>query len=184
MNKEWKDLTVQIPGEPIGQGRPRFTKSGHAYKDKKSAAYENLIALAFDQAYPGWNAVEDPVEVYIRATYPVPVSWPKRKKLLTWLRWSWPKTNTPDIDNIAKAALDGLKGVWKNDSQVVALHARKLYTDYEFTGITIHVVNVSKKDRYDDMTTKELEAELQRQIDEENEEENDEIHTYYREGSG
>ena len=184
----WKDVRVQIPGEPVGQGRPRFTKSGHAYKDKKSASYENLIALAFREKYPDWKAVEDPVRVYIRATYPTVPSWSKRKKLMTWLRWSTPKTTTPDLDNLIKAALDGLSrgDLWKNDSQVVYVDALKIHSDNEFNGLTITVVNYNSTiyDHYDEMTTKELQAEFDRQKAEEEEEaKENEVQEDYSDGS-
>ena len=51
-------------------------------------------------------------------------------------------TVVPDTDNLVKAVLDGLnpkrdgfgritKGAWKDDSQVIEIHARKMYTDGE-----------------------------------------------------
>ena len=51
-------------------------------------------------------------------------------------------TVVPDLDNCIKAVLDGLnpkrdgygritKGAWKDDSQVIEIHAKKIYTDGE-----------------------------------------------------
>ena len=45
-------LVFQVPGEPVGKGRPRFTRQGRAYTPAKTAKYENLVSLAFQQMYP------------------------------------------------------------------------------------------------------------------------------------
>ena len=43
---------------------------------------------------------------------------------------AWP-TSTPDVDNLAKLAMDALTaaGVWKDDAQVVSLVTRKRYVE-------------------------------------------------------
>ena len=44
----------------------------------------------------------------------------------------------PDIDNYVKAILDALNGVaFKDDSQIIALNAKKLYSDKPRTEIEI-----------------------------------------------
>lgn len=53
----------QVPGEPVGKGRPRFTRQGRAYTPAKTAKYENLVSLAFQQMYPNHVPFENAVEM-------------------------------------------------------------------------------------------------------------------------
>ena len=39
-----------IPGEPRGKGRPRFSKSGHAYTPSETVAYEKLVRACWYKA--------------------------------------------------------------------------------------------------------------------------------------
>ena len=43
-------MTFTIEGQPQGKGRPRFTKSGHAFTPQATKDYENLIAESFKAA--------------------------------------------------------------------------------------------------------------------------------------
>lgn len=51
-------------------------------------------------------------------------------------RW---RTNTPDVDKLARGVLDACTaaGVWKDDAQVVALAARKVYPGGHHDALTI-----------------------------------------------
>ena len=40
-------LEFTVDGEPVGKGRPRFTRNGHAYTTEKTADYEQLVKLYF-----------------------------------------------------------------------------------------------------------------------------------------
>lgn len=42
-------LIFEVPGEPRGKGRPRFTKDGHAYTDSETRAYEKKIMAYYRQ---------------------------------------------------------------------------------------------------------------------------------------
>ena len=48
-------LTFEVPGEPRGKGRPRFTKDGHAYTDSETMAYEKKIIAYYKQAFGGFQ---------------------------------------------------------------------------------------------------------------------------------
>ena len=127
MSTYWRRLQFKVPGEPRGKGRPRFTRTGRAYTDEKTAAYENLVRLAFDQKYQTWEPTKNPVKVDIIARCAPPKSWSERKKGRAY-KDEIRKVTKPDCDNITKAVLDGLNGTaWEDDSQVIDIRCRKHY---------------------------------------------------------
>ena len=44
-------MTCCIPGNPLGKGRPRTTKTGHVYTPKGTAEYERAAALLMRQQW-------------------------------------------------------------------------------------------------------------------------------------
>jgi Holliday junction resolvase RusA-like endonuclease len=71
----------------------------------------------------------EPVSVSIAIGLPIPQSWSKKKQALARANALRP-CSRPDIDNYIKAVFDGGNEIiWKDDSQVVSLQARKFYTD-------------------------------------------------------
>ena len=57
----------------------------------------------------------------------IPKSWPKVKRLEAEYGAILP-TSKPDVDNILKAAMDGLEGVvYHADSQVTSVNAKKVF---------------------------------------------------------
>lgn len=129
-----------IPGEPGAKGRPRFTRYGHAYTDKKTVEFENLVRVAFTQHVPGHQPYEGPCRVHIDAYFPIPVSTSKKRKLLMMDGLIRP-TKRPDCDNIAKAVLDALNSVaYNDDKQVIEMVVRKWYSDVPRTIVMIEEV--------------------------------------------
>ena len=112
-----------IPIEPVAKGRPRFTTQGgfsRAYSPKKNVDFENSVkAWAIGQTFfllEKDTPLSVSVDFYI--TRPKSVSVKKRP---------FPTVKS-DLDNYEKALLDALNGiVWKDDSQIVEIRARKLY---------------------------------------------------------
>lgn len=99
--------------------RPRVTvRGGRAmgYTDEKTRADEAAVAAAYKgECYPAPVPVAVRIDVY-RAL-------PKRTPIKVQAQ---PDTVRPDVDNIAKAILDGLNGVaYDDDAQVVDLHIVK-----------------------------------------------------------
>ncbi|RME86623.1 MAG: RusA family crossover junction endodeoxyribonuclease [Planctomycetota bacterium] len=123
-------LSLVIPGTPVGKQRPRSGKWGVFYTPKKTKNYEALIKMtaANKMQEQGLEILDCPVYLIIRAFYPIPESWSKKKKALAESGDILP-TVRPDLDNIEKAVLDGLQGVvFKDDKQVVEVLKRKVYT--------------------------------------------------------
>lgn len=124
-------FTFSIPGEPRGKGRPRFTKNGHAYTDKKTRDYEMLVAQCY-QAQGGKDYGVRPVGISIAAYYHVPTSISKKKQVELLSRHPAKK---PDADNVLKIVMDGLNGIaFKDDCQVCKASVKKLW------GMDGHVV--------------------------------------------
>lgn len=118
---------IIIPGQPAGKGRPRFA-NGRAYTPAKTKAYEKLIADAARQEMQqaDLEKTEMPVKLNILAQFQIPKSWAKWRQEIALLQGYTP--GRPDIDNVAKAALDALNGiVYVDDAQVYDLQVKKIY---------------------------------------------------------
>jgi Holliday junction resolvase RusA-like endonuclease len=125
-------VEIDIPGEPVAQGRPRFstvtTRSGQtftsAYDPAKSRNWKAMARDYAEQAMlrMGRKPVSDLLEVEVRAYFTCPKS-DHRKTAPRPLRRHGKK---PDAENVAKAVLDAMEGVvYFNDSQVSDLLAFK-----------------------------------------------------------
>ena len=123
------EIEVEVSGQPIGKGRPRFTKVGHTYTPQKTKEYERRIHAAAwaEMAKHDIEMTERPVAIEIIAFMDIPKSWSKIKRLEAEYGALRP-VGKPDIDNIAKIALDGLQGtIFKSDAQVCSLKVKKTY---------------------------------------------------------
>jgi len=120
-------ITFEVRGVPVPQGSltARSTGDGRAFvvRNNRSnlVAWRHAIsdearkAMALRPAYLG------PVACSLMFLLPKPVSRPKKDK--------WPDRK-PDLDKLARAALDGLSGVaFVDDAQVVKLHVQKRYAN-------------------------------------------------------
>ena len=123
-------ITVTIPGEPVGKGRPRFIKSGTPYTPLKTRAYENKVAFLYKLAAKGRKFQRHaPVSVEIRAYYGIPQSDSKRQRERK-LNGAIMPCKKPDIDNVVKAVLDAINGIaYEDDAQVVMISASKAYSE-------------------------------------------------------
>ena len=123
-------IEFSILGEPQGKGRPRFTKSGHAYTPEKTRKYETWVQACATEAMGGVAPVTGPVGVTIKAFFSIPKSYPKARKERIALGLELP-TKKPDIDNLVKSVCDGMnKIVYEDDAQVVSVQAHKSYGNF------------------------------------------------------
>ena len=122
-------MRFTIPGKPQGKARPRFnTYTGRTYTPSKTGAYEKFIALCYRQA--GGKLLDGAIRIDIKAYYPIAKSHTKKNKAATE-SGEIKATIKLDIDNVAKAVLDGLNGIaFDDDKQVVRLEVSKRY-DHE-----------------------------------------------------
>ena len=133
-----------VPGKPVAKGRPKFARRGPgvvAITPAKTREYEAGVAsvahaamLRGGHAEPFAGALTLTVEV----TVAPPVSWSAKRRAEACDGFIAP-TKRPDLDNFIKAVLDGCDGVvWRDDSQVVGLDARKHFG--EQPGVRVVVV--------------------------------------------
>lgn len=126
-------LTFALLGLPIAQGSKSFkgvSRSGRAIMVESAkglkpwrANVHTVIRAAIGRhpAPPaGWPLL-GPLAVDLCFTMPRPKSAPKTRR-------TWPVVK-PDVDKVARAVLDSgtTAGLWGDDSQVVDLHAWKVY---------------------------------------------------------
>ena len=120
-------MFLTIDGEPRGKGRPRFTRSGHAYTPRETTEYEHKIRVEWLCQFGLTRINTGPVAVEIRAFYKIPAhaSTADRERMMYGELVPCKK---PDIDNVIKIVLDALNGTaYTDDTQVVMVRASKHY---------------------------------------------------------
>lgn len=123
-------IEFTVYGEPVAQGRPRFTTRGgktRAYDPGKSSDYKDYVSLAATQHAPE-TLLEGPLYLEVNVFRPIPKSFSKKKAAEAENGLVLPVTK-PDIDNYAKGIKDALKGIlWVDDSQVTDTLLKKRYS--------------------------------------------------------
>ncbi|WP_313151348.1 RusA family crossover junction endodeoxyribonuclease [Enterococcus sp.] len=123
------EIFFTVPGEPVPQGRPKFTTKPfvRAYDPPKSAAYKKLVAAYASRVKPT-TPLEGDLFVKIDVYKGSLKSFSKKKLEQAEAKSLRPRTK-PDADNYAKGPLDACKGIlWKDDGQVVDLLVSKYYS--------------------------------------------------------
>lgn len=117
---------IEVQGTPVGKGRPRFTRDGHAFTPEGTRDFEARIKW---KAKIAKELFSGPVIVIVTSYFVPPKSWPmKRARLAREGRVGM--TVKPDVDNLLKAALDGCNGFsFDDDKQVVAVVGFKAYDE-------------------------------------------------------
>ena len=120
-------MKIEIPGDPVAQGRPRFYRIGNGVRvvdPAKSRAWKKHAQTHMMQQYKQ-SPIESgtPVVIVVNVFFPCPKS-DHRKRNPPKRRWH---TKRPDLDNVIKAVKDAGTGfLWYDDSQIVEIHATKL----------------------------------------------------------
>lgn len=113
--------TAVILGEPVAQGRPRFSRQGgfvKAYDPEKSRDYKSYVRMIAAQNAPA-GPVTGAVILSLKIYRSIPKTMPKYKRALALAGQIRPVTK-PDVSNVLKGVEDALKGLWyKDDSQIV-----------------------------------------------------------------
>jgi Holliday junction resolvase RusA-like endonuclease len=119
-------IAFEVPGCPVPKGRPRVTRTGHAFTPKRTRDYESKVAMIAAQQMSEKGYTEPfngELTVSVIAYLPKPKK-PKEKLNAPLIR----SPSNGDVDNYSKAALDAIEGiVFENDSQITALTVKKRY---------------------------------------------------------
>ncbi|SFR75908.1 crossover junction endodeoxyribonuclease RusA [Agromyces sp. CF514] len=114
----WEPITTFIiPGRPKPKGRPRFTRTGHAYTPQSTRDAEKNVIDLFELACPLWEPTLEDVRLTLDVCFQ--------------------HGRVADLDNITKLIADALNGyAWVDDRQI-----RKLdITGHEHAGDRAGVV--------------------------------------------
>jgi Holliday junction resolvase RusA-like endonuclease len=135
---------VRIPGEPQAMPRPRFWGNVVNTKDKVLARFKEQVKQAIPAAAQGplfHNPQAVKLTIWFMSPRPLSHFVNKDRSRLK------PKSRrgpcfpaiVPDIDNLAKLAMDGLNGIaYEDDNQVVVLHCYKMHDNQPpYTGAKI-----------------------------------------------
>lgn len=114
--------------DPVPKGRPRITRSGHAYTPEKTREAERIVKGIAARSLRGLKPYDEPLSVELRFVMPKP----KKPKFHV-------PASKPDLDNLVKLILDALNGIaWTDDARIVQLSSLKMYGSGS-TPIGIHV---------------------------------------------
>ena len=138
-------VKFEVHGEPVGKGRPKFSKVGgfvKTYTPDKTAIYENLIKVEYQRQCGDFKfEADDQLDVRIIAYHGIPKSKSKAKKPLMEEKKLRP-IKKPDADNIVKCYLDALNKIaYNDDTQVVDLQIRRFYSYKPRVVVTIRKTN-------------------------------------------
>lgn len=122
-----------INGLPIPKGRARATARGKytiLYTPTATREYEDYVAEVASKHIPKTGMIMGPITISLTFYMKAPKRYAKKTDT--------PHVTRPDVDNLAKAILDGLEGtMYKNDAQVTTLYAHKCYGDKLRVGVSI-----------------------------------------------
>ena len=138
-------IEFTIPGEPIPQSRPRAGKNRRGktimYDAKPSKAYKQYVSLIAKQ-YALKKPLEGALDVHIKIYRPIPKSTTKKDKALFMAGIKRPVVKA-DTSNYVKGIEDALNDIiYKDDSQIVDLHASKYYSDNPRVEISVREIDL------------------------------------------
>jgi Holliday junction resolvase RusA-like endonuclease len=140
-------ISFTIPGTPVPQGRPRVTSAGHAYYDKRTQDYRELVKQCAIVAQAGRETLTGALAVMCEFVFEPPKSWPKHR-IMAALHGGW-HISSKDLDNCVKAVLDSAMGVcYEDDKQIALLLASKSYGEKPMAKISILELNEVKNPRW------------------------------------
>lgn len=130
-------VSFWVAGTPKGQPRQRHFAmkingkyTARAYTPGTAEEWKSAIAIAAKEAGLAGEQIQGMVWVEMCFFFARPKS---HYRANGEVKPGAPKDHTqkPDIDNVVKAALDALTqiGVWRDDSQINNLAARKIWTE-------------------------------------------------------
>ncbi|WP_027583972.1 RusA family crossover junction endodeoxyribonuclease [Bradyrhizobium sp. Ai1a-2] len=143
------EIMIQLAGTPQAKGRARAfgyksKKTGKMgvghYTPERTRTYEGMIRTAAMEVMAGQAPLAAPVEFHLRAVFPVPASWSKKKRALALAGQLMP-AKKPDADNVVKAWTDACNEVvFLDDAQIVRGSFEKVYGEAPLVAVTVRVI--------------------------------------------
>lgn len=121
-------IKFEIPGEPKGKGRPKFSRHGKfvkTYTPETTVNYENWVKICFQEAKQ--KKLTGQLKAFISCRFTIPNSYSNKKKEQA-LKGDLRPTKKPDVDNVAKIILDSLNGLaYEDDKNIVSCKVEKWF---------------------------------------------------------
>ena len=130
-----KPITFSVAGDPVPQPRVRVSTRGgfaRAYVPSKHPVHAYRLSIAKEAVACGLTPTAEPLEVIVDAVFVRPKSHRNKRGL----KADAPALPRPDVDNIGKAVLDALKGLF-DDTIVRRLIVEKSYGDEARTTVRV-----------------------------------------------
>jgi crossover junction endodeoxyribonuclease RusA len=125
------DLTIEVLGDPASQGSHAVINGRIVQVNStKHKRWRNAVAFAaLDAIGPDFELLDEPVELSVIFYLPRPKTATRK----------FPEV-MPDLDKLIRSVGDSLSGtIIKDDSRIIAIHAKKLYADARGVGAVIRV---------------------------------------------
>jgi len=125
------DLTIDVSGDPASQGSHSVINGRIVQVNStKHKRWRNAVAFAaLDAIGPDFELLDEPVELSVIFYLPRPKTATRK----------FPEV-MPDLDKLIRSVGDSLSGtIIKDDSRIIAIHAKKLYADARGVGAVIRV---------------------------------------------
>ncbi len=130
------DLTIEVLGDPASQGSHAVINGRIVQVNStKHKRWRNAVAFAaLDAIGPDFELLDEPVELSVIFYLPRPKTATRK----------FPEV-MPDLDKLIRSVGDSLSGtIIKDDSRIIAIHAKKLYADARGVGAVIRVNTLPK----------------------------------------
>lgn len=124
-------IKLEFDIKPMAKQSFRTTRSGQKYLDPSVIKYRKAIRNKAIAQMRNQKAekIEGAVNMNIVYAFRRPQSLSKKERNEIDNGKIVPKTTKPDIDNLTKAILDALNGIfWKDDAQVTQIKIQKVWS--------------------------------------------------------
>ena len=122
-------VSFTIPGQPVGKGRPRFTRSGVIYTPERTKKYERLVKECYREQCGNINFGTTSIALYVKA-YVTPLTKFRKAEKLAALKGELKPIAKPDADNILKVILDALNEVaYDDDRYIYKIEIERIYSE-------------------------------------------------------
>lgn len=140
-----RSFSFKVPGEGVPWARPRFVRTAtgmRSFTQSNVANHEQLVRLVFEREVKEqgiqWFPLQGEVSMWVRFLRVPPKGMGKRRTAEALAGQHHPTTK-PDLDNLVKCVKDALNGhAYRDDAQIVSLHATKAYGPVPGTVIVLH----------------------------------------------